>query len=89
MSICICIEQCAEGWVIAGGRFNHNHELAQDIGSSLAEAAHCCIPKMLVELGDTLKHAGLTASKINQALESEARRQGLHRCYLELSGNLQ
>ena len=74
---CIHIEQCAEGWVIAGGRFDHNHELVQDIGSSLAEAGLRCIPKKLVEFGDTLKHAGFTASKINQALESEARRQGL------------
>ena len=64
--------------------FNHNHELVQNIGSSLAEASLGCIPPDLIELGDKLRRAGFTAPKINQVLESECHRQGV-----EVSWNYQ
>ena len=80
----IRLEQCIGGWIIAGGMFIHNHELVQNIGSSLAEASLRCIPPDLIELGDKLRRAGFTASKINQVLESECRRQGV-----EVSWNYQ
>ena len=80
----IRLEQCIGGWIIVGGMFIHNHELVQNIGSSLAEASLRCIPPDLIELGDKLRRAGFTASKINQVLESECRRQGV-----EVSWNYQ
>ena len=69
-----CIEECSDGWVIARGNFQHNHALHQTTGSSLAEAPLRSIPKELLKLGETLKSAGFSASKISQALESEAYR---------------
>ena len=69
-----CIEECSDGWVIARGNFQHNHALHQTTGSSLAEAPLRSIPMELLKLGETLKSAGFSASKISQALESEAYR---------------
>ena len=68
------IEECSDGWVIARGNFQHNHALHQTTGSSLAEVPLRSIPKEMLKLGETLKSAVFTASKISQALESEAYR---------------
>ena len=74
----IRIESCVEGWIIAGSHLEHTgHDLVVNHGASLAQASLRFIPKELIELGEKLKHAGFSASKINQALESEAYRRAI------------
>ena len=68
----IRIEECMEGWAIASGCFQHNHDLVKSEGASLAEAALRQIPEQFISLGFELKRAGLSASKINQVFTSKA-----------------
>ena len=69
-----CIEECSDGWIVARGNFQHIDAVHQTTGSSLTEAPLRSIPTELQKLGETLKYAGFSASKISQALESEAYR---------------